>query len=110
MIGVPVSVQSPRYLPLTVRVTLRVSEQIDEQTIRAALTALTDGINGPLGFGADISSTGITAALSGLDHVLAVTALEVRPLSGGVRRSQDGSIRLKPDMLPYLKELQIRQI
>lgn len=110
MLGVPVSVQAPRYLPLEVQVTLRVSEQLDERTIRDAVVALTDGIDGPLGFGAEISSIGITAVLSGLEHVLSVTALEVRPLSGGVRRSQDGSIRLKADMLPYLKELQIKQI
>lgn len=110
MIGVPVSVQAPRYLPLAVQVTLRVSEQIDEQTIRSALVSLTDGITGPLEFGATISSTGITAVLSGLEHVLSVTALEVRPMSGGIHRSQDGSIRLKPDMLPYLKALQLRQI
>ena len=110
MLGVPVSVQVPRYLPLDVQVTLRVSEQIDEQMIRDAVVSLTDGVEGPLGFGAEISTTGITAVLSGLEHVLSVTALEVRPMSGGVRRSQDGSIRLQADMLPYLKELQIKQI
>lgn len=110
MLGVPVSVQAPRYLPLDVKVTLRVSEQIDEQMIRAAVVSLTDGVEGPLGFGAEISTTGITAALSGLEHVLSVTALEVRPMSGGVSRSQDGSIRLHADMLSYLKELQIKQI
>lgn len=110
MIGVPVFVQAPRYLSLAVRVTLRVSRRINEQTVRSALVALTDGITGQLGFGGDISGTAITAALSALEHVLSVAALDVRPMSGGVRPSQDGSIRLKPDMLPYLKELQIRQI
>ena len=110
MIGVPVSVQIPRYLPLAVHVTLRVSEMIDEQTIRTVIVAQTDGITGPVGFGTKISSTGITAALSKLEHVLSVTTLEIHPLTGGVNCRQDGTIHLKSDMLPYLKELKVNQI
>lgn len=110
LIGVPVSIQSPHYLPLAVHVSLRVSEPVEEQEIRDTVLRLADGVTGPLPFGAEISYAGIFAALGALENVAAVTALELRPLSAGVRRAQDGSVRLKPNMLPYLKELRVTQV
>lgn len=110
MIGVPVSIQSPRYVPLSVTVSVRVSEPIDSQLIRAAVMELADGVTGHVPFGAEVSYTALLAALGALGDVIAVTALELHPLSGGVRRTQDGGIRLQPDMLPYLKELQVTQM
>ena len=110
MIGVPVFVQSPRYVPISVTVSLRVSAPVDGEVIRTAVSELTDGVSGRVHFGAEVSYTALLAALGGLESVIAVTALELRALSGGVRRTQDGGIRLQPDMLPYLKELQVTQI
>ena len=110
LIGVPVTVRSPRYLPLSVSVSLRVSEPVEEQTVRETVLPLADGVTGPLDFGGEVSHAALFAALGALEHVTAVTALELRPLSGGTRRAQDGSILLKPDMLPYLKELRITQV
>lgn len=110
LIGIPVAVRSPRYLPLSVSVSLRVSEPVEDQTVREAVLPLTDGVTGPLDFGGEVSYAALFAALGALEHVTAVTALELRPLSGGARRAQDGTIFLKPDMLPYLKELRITQV
>ena len=109
LIGVPVDIHSPRYLPFEVTASLQVSEPIAEQVIRETVLALADGVSGPLDFGAEVSYTALYAALGALDSVVAVTSLELRPLSSGVRRSQDGSVRLKPDMLPYLKSLRVTQ-
>ena len=110
LIGVPISVHSPHYLPLSVHVSLRVSAPVAEQEVREAVLRLTDGVTGPLNFGAEISCSAIFAALGALEDVTAVTALELRPLAAGARRAQDGSVRLKPDMLPYLKELRVTQV
>lgn len=103
------AIHSPRYLPFEVTASLQVSEPIAEQVIRETVLALADGVSGPLDFGAEVSYTALYAALGALDSVVAVTSLELRPLSSGVRRSQDGSVRLKPDMLPYLKSLRVTQ-
>ena len=110
LIGVPVSIQSPHYLPLSVQVSLRVSAPVEERVIRDTVVRLADGVTGTQDFGAEVSHAGIFAALGALEDVTAVTALELRPLSGGARRTQDGSVRLKPDMLPYLKELRVTQV
>ncbi len=109
MIGVPVRVQSPRYMPLAVTLPLRVSEPVEESVIRAAVLEQTDGVRGPREFGAEVSGAALFAALGRLEHVIEVTSLELRPLAGGARRAPDGTVRLKPDMLPWLKQLDVTQ-
>ncbi len=109
MIGVPVAVRSPRYVPLAVSASLRVSQPVDQETVRRTVLELTDGVEGPVPFGAEVSDTALLAALGRLEHILAVTGLELRLLSGQVRPARDGVIRLEPDMLPYLEKLEITQ-
>ncbi len=109
LIGVPVEVRSPRYLPLEVEASLRTGEPVDVEAVREAVLRLADGVAGPLDFGAEISRTALFAALEALEGVAAVAALELRPLSGGGRRTQDGGLRLPPDTLPYVKRLRVSQ-
>lgn len=109
IIGVPVAVRSPRYVPLAVSASLRVSQPVDQETVRRTVLELTDGVEGPVPFGGEVSHTALFAALGGLEHVIAVTGLELRVLSGQVRPARDGVIRLEPDMLPYLQGLEITQ-
>ena len=105
----PVEVRSPRYLPLEVEASLRTGEPVDVEAVREAVLRLADGVAGPLDFGAEISRTALFAALEALEGVAAVAALELRPLSGGGRRTQDGGLRLPPDTLPYVKRLRVSQ-
>lgn len=107
LIGVPVQIQSPRYLPVEVAASLRADTPVDEAAVRRAAEQVVDGVTGPAEFGAELSYPALFAALANVEGVLAVTALELRPLAGGARRVQDGSVRLQPDMLPYLKQLRL---
>lgn len=107
LIGVPVRIQSPRYLPMGVTASLRADAPVDEAAVRRAAEQVVDGVTGPVEFGAELSYPALFAALARVEGVLAVTALELRPLARGARRVQDGSVRLQPDMLPYLKELRL---
>lgn len=107
MIGVPVRVQSPRYLPLEIAASLRADVPVDEEAVRRAAEQVVDGISGPVEFGAELSCPALFSSLAKVDGVLAVTALELHPLAGGARRTQDGSVQLQPDVLPYLKQLRL---
>ena len=98
MIGTPLEVRGPRYCPIAVHVRARFSGTA--QPLRTAALAHTDSVTGPLGFGAGISYTALFSALSAVPGVEAVRALELRTLSGGGRRTQEGGIRLDPDVLP----------
>lgn len=109
LIGVPVEVRSPRYLPLDVEVSLRVGEPVDERAVREAVLRLADGVAGPLDFGAEVSYTALFAALEGLEGVATVSSLELRTLAAGAQRAQDGGVRLGPDMLPYVEHLRVSQ-
>ncbi len=107
MIGTPLEVRGPRYCPIAVHVRARFSGTA--QPLRTAALAHTDSVTGPLGFGAGISYTALFSALSAVPGVEAVRALELRTLSGGGRRTQEGGIRLDPDVLPYLAEFQLTE-
>ncbi len=107
LIGVPVFVRSPRYLPVEIRVSLRAGASLEEEEIRRTAERLVDGVSGPVDFGGELSYSALFSALAGLENVHGVTALELRPLSGGASRTQDGGIRLAADMLPYLERLQV---
>lgn len=107
MIGVPVEIRSARYCSLCVRVSIISSEAIAEETLRQAAVKLTDGLEGDLDFGAEVSYTALYGALGSVPHVRAIRWLKLIPLSGGVRRSQDGSIHLAPDQLPCLVKFQL---
>lgn len=107
LIGVPVQVQSPRYLPVEIAASLRADASVDEAAVRRAAEQVVDGVSGPVEFGAELSYPALFSALARVEGVLAVTTLELRPLAGGARRTQDGSVRLQPDVLPYLKNLRL---
>lgn len=107
MIGTPLEVRGPRYCPIAVSVRVRFDGS--GQAIRAVAAAHADGITGPLDFGAEISCTALFAALSAAPGVKEVRALELRPLSGGARRTQEGGIQLEPDVLPYLEQFQLTE-
>lgn len=107
LIGVPVRIQSPRYLPVEAVISLRADAPVEETAVRHAVEQVVDGVSGPVEFGAELSCPALFSALTKVEGVLAVTGLELRPLSGSVRRTQDGSIQLQPDMLPYLKQLRL---
>ena len=107
MLGVPVEIRSARYCALRVEVSISGSESISPELLRQTALTYTDSLEGPLDFGAEISYTALYSALGRVPDVRLVRYLKLIPLSGGVRRGQDGSIRLSPDQLPYLAEFEI---
>lgn len=107
MIGVPVEIRPARYCALRVRVSAVTSEAVAPECLRQAAVAVTDSVEGTLDFGAEVSYTALYTALSSAPHVRMVRRLELIPLSSGVRRSQDGSLRLAPDQLPILQEFEV---
>ena len=109
LIGVPLEVRSPRYCPIEVRVHIRFYGPAAERPLRAAALQHTDGVTGPLDFGAELSYTALFAALGAVPGVEAVRGLELRALSGGGRRTQEGGIRLDADTLPYLERFQLTE-
>ncbi len=109
LIGVPLEVRSPRYCPIEVRVHIRSYGPAAEHPLRTAAIQHTDGVTGPLDFGADVSYTALFAALGAVPGVGAVRGLELRALSGGGRRTQEGGIRLDADTLPYLERFQLTE-
>lgn len=109
LIGVPLEVRPPRYCPIEVRVRVRLYGPAAEHPLRAAAVQHTDGVTGPLDFGAEISYTALFAALGAVPGVGAVRGLELRALSGGGRRTQEGGIRLDADTLPYLERFQLTE-
>lgn len=109
LIGVPLEVRPPRYCPIEVRVCVRVYGPAVERLLREAAIQHTDGVTGPLDFGAEVSYTALFAALGAIPGVEAVRGLELRALSGGGRRTQEGGIRLNADTLPYLERFQLTE-
>lgn len=105
--GVPLEVRPPRYCPVEVRVRARLHGPAAEQALKPAAVQHTDGVTGPLDFGAELSYTALFSALSAVPGVKTVRALELRPLSGGGRRTQEGGIRLDADTLPYLERFHL---
>lgn len=106
MVGVPVEIRGPRYCPVEVKVRIQAVGPVPASALRAAAFRHTDGVTGPLDFGAELSYTTLFSALSAVPGVGAVCALELRPLSGCGRRTQEGGIRLEADTLPYLDRFQ----
>ena len=107
LMGVPIEIRGARYCPIHVRVLLKVSEPVAEELLRQAALPLTDGVDGPLDFGDDVSYTALYAALGSVPHVRSVRRLELISMIGGVKRLQDGSIRPAPDMLPCLARFEV---
>ena len=108
MLGTPLEVRGPRYCPIGVRIRVPCGGPAGE--LRAAAMAHTDGVTGPLDFGAEISYTALYAALSAAPGVKAVRALELRaPSSGGAHRTPEGGIRLDADVLPYLDQFEVTE-
>lgn len=109
LIGISLEVRGPRYCPIEVRVRVRFSSPAVEQQVRLAALRHTDGVTGPLEFGAEISYTALFSALGAVPGVGAVRALELRALSGGGQRTQEGGIQLDADTLPYLEQFQLTE-
>ena len=107
LIGVPVEVRPPRYCAVEVRARVRCSGPAAGQSLRAAAVRLTDGVTGPLDFGAELSYTALFSALGAVPGVRTVSALELRALSHGGRRTQEGGIRLDADTLSYLERFEL---
>lgn len=108
MLGTPLEVRGPRYCPIGVRIRVPCGGPAGE--LRAAAMAHTDGVTGPLDFGAEISYTALYAALSAAPGVKAIRTLELRALSsGGAHRTPEGGIRLDADVLPYLDQFEVTE-
>lgn len=109
MLGVPVEVRGPRYCPVEVRLRLQCSGPVSEPALRHAAFRHTDGVTGPLDFGAELSYTALFSALSAVPGVGTVRALELRALSGCGHPTREGGIRLEADALPYLDRFQVTE-
>lgn len=109
LIGVPLEVRPPRYCPIEVRLRVRLTAPAAGRSLRAAAIQHTDGVTGPLDFGAELSYTALFSALSAVPGVAAVGALELNALSGGGRRTQEGGLKLDADTLPYLERFQLTE-
>lgn len=104
LLGVPLEVRSPLYGPLAVRVTVAAGDDFDPKALYRAALALTDGVEGALDFGADISYTALYAALGRVPGVQAVRRLELEALGPGLRLAPDGSLLPEAGVLPRLTE------
>ena len=109
MIGVPVEVRGPRYCPVAVTLRIQSGGPVSQPALRAAAFQHTDGVTGPLDFGAELAYTTLFSALSAVPGVGTVRALELRALSGCGHRTQEGGIRLEADALPYLDRFQVTE-
>lgn len=109
LIGVPLEVRPPRYCPIEVRLRVRLTAPAAGRSLRAAAVQYTDGVAGPLDFGAELSDTALFSALSAVPGVAAVGELELNALSGGGRRTQEGGLKLDADTLPYLERFQLTE-
>ncbi|MDE7261036.1 MAG: hypothetical protein K2N78_03095 [Oscillospiraceae bacterium] len=107
LVGVPLEVRGPRYCPVEVRVHVRFSGPAAERSLKSAAAQHTDGVTGPLDFGGEISYTALFSALGAVPGVRTVRGLELRALSGGGWRTQEGGIKLNADTLPYLERFQL---
>ena len=108
MIGTPLEVRDPRYCPVAVQVRVQCSGSA--QDLETVAIAHTDGVTGPLDFGAELSYTALFSALSAAPGVKAVRSLELRALSSGHgHRTPEGGIRLGADVLPYLEQFQVTE-
>lgn len=108
MIGTPLEVRGPRYCPIAVHIHVQCGEPA--QDLRSVAIAHTDGITGPLDFGAELSYTALYAAFSAAPGVKTVRTLELRALSSvGAHRTPEGGIRLDADVLPYLDQFEITE-
>lgn len=108
MLGTPLEVRGPRYCPVAVRVRVRCGGAVPD--LRPVAVAHTDGVTGPLDFGAELSYTALYAAFSAVYGVKTVRALELRALSSsGAHRTPEGGIRLDAGVLPYLEQFEVTE-
>lgn len=109
MLGVPVEIRGPCYCPVEVKVRIQSGGPVSESSLRSTAFRYTDGVTGPLDFGAELSCTALFSALSAVPGVGTVRALELRALSGCGRRTREGGVRLEADALPYLDRFQVTE-
>lgn len=107
LLGVPLQVRSPRYAPLAVEVTVMAGEDLDSVSLYEVARDLTDGVEGKLDFGAQISYTALYAALGRVPGVQSVRSLRLEALGQGMHRTADGGLQAAPDVLPRLTEWEL---
>jgi len=111
MLAVPVTVRGPTYVPVEVSAFVHLSGPVDRSTLETAVFRLTDGVTGPLDFGAELSYAAIFAALGAVPNVQTVESLQLHvPVATGLIQNREGGVRLEPDMLPYLHKFQLDTI
>lgn len=108
MVGVPVRVRGPEYVPVDVSAVICATGRVDQAALREAVAELTDGVTGLLDFGAQISYAAVFAALERTANVQMVETLTLNVRATGVQRDQEGGVQLAPAMLPYLDTFDVK--
>ena len=105
-IGTRVKVIPPVYVELTVRVSLRGSEDGVERTLEEALCSFLEGC----GIGGVLRAGDIAALVQAAPGVLQVRRVDLRTTAPGCYQNADGDIRLPRQAIPRLKELQVERL
>ena len=105
-IGTRVKVIPPVYVELTVRVSLRGSEDGVERTLEEALRSFLEGC----GIGGVPRAGDIAALVQAAPGVLQVRRVDLRTTAPGCYQNADGDIRLPRQAIPRLKELQVERL
>lgn len=105
-IGTRVKVIPPVYVELTVRVSLRGSEDGVERTLEEALRSFLEGC----GIGGVLRAGDIAALVQAAPGVLQVRRVDLRTTAPGCYQNADGDIRLPRQAIPRLKELQVERL
>ena len=105
-IGTRVKVIPPVYVELTVRVSLRGSEDGVERTLEEALRSFLEGC----GIGGILRAGDIAALVQAAPGVLQVRRVDLRTTAPGCYQNADGDIRLPRQAIPRLRELQVERL
>ena len=105
-IGTRVKVIPPVYVELTVRVSLRGSEDGVERTLEEALRSFLEGC----GIGGVLRAGDIAALVQAAPGVLQVRRVDLRTTAPGCYQNADGDIRLPRQAIPRLRELQVERL
>lgn len=105
-IGTRVKVIPPVYVELTVRVSLRGSEDGVERTLEETLRSFLEGC----GIGGVLRAGDIAALVQAAPGVLQVRRVDLRTTAPGCYQNADGDIRLPRQAIPRLRELQVERL
>lgn len=107
LIGVPVTVLGPRYVPVQAKLSLLLHEPVEHEAIWAAVLNKADGVAGGLDFGSPLSHEALYAALGGLSGVRQVGSLTLETHGEGCRPDGRGGYTAQPDVLFRLEQLDV---